>query len=182
MEIKVTFRFDASDKFMECVERFSKAAELMSKSGIIAALPEKENGVTKAVVTPDGVKVNKKEVVFEQTDASTKPQAAEKAEAVAAAEPPSAEKASADKTPTEADVREAMHRTRQRIEGEDYKENPGEGYEKWHKKLTSIFKNIAAELGSDKPSTLPEDKRANFISQCDEIITDGDELTVKLPF
>ena len=57
---------------------------------------------------------------------------------------------------TEQDVREAMHRTRQRVEGEDYKNNTNsEGYKKYHKQLTATFKNIAALLGSDKPSTLP---------------------------
>ena len=77
---------------------------------------------------------------------------------------------------TEEDVRAAMHRTRQRIEGEDYKDNPtSEQYQKYHKPLTAQFKNIASLLGSDKPSTLPEDKRAVFIKQCEElkIMKDG---------
>lgn len=78
--------------------------------------------------------------------------------------------------PTEEDVRAAMHRTRQRIEGEDYKEHTdSEMYQKYHKPLTAQFKNISALLGSDKPSTLPEDKRADFIKQCEElkIMEDG---------
>lgn len=77
---------------------------------------------------------------------------------------------------TEEDVRAAMHRTRQRIEGEDYRDNvTGEQYQKYHKPLTAQFKNMAALLGSDKPSALPEDKRATFIKQCDElkIMKDG---------
>lgn len=72
---------------------------------------------------------------------------------------------------TEEDVREAMDRTRRRIEGEDYKENTaGELYKKYHKQLTATFKNISALLGSDKPSALPADKRADFISECDLLI------------
>lgn len=89
---------------------------------------------------------------------------------------PEAKQEEAAKPLTEEDVRAAMHRTRQRIEGEDYKENvTGELYKKYHKPLTAQFKNIAALLGSDKPSTLPEDKRASFIKQCDElkIMEDG---------
>lgn len=74
------------------------------------------------------------------------------------------------------DVRAAMHATRQRIEGEDYKENTnGELYKKYHKPLTAQFKNIAALLGADKPSALPSDKIADFIEQCGElkILKDG---------
>lgn len=77
---------------------------------------------------------------------------------------------------TAEDVRAAMHVTRQRIEGEDYKENTnGEAYKKYHKPLTAQFKNIAALLGAEKPSALPPDKIANFIEQCDglQIMEDG---------
>lgn len=77
---------------------------------------------------------------------------------------------------TAEDVRAAMHATRQRIEGEDYKENTnGELYKKYHKPLTAQFKNIAALLGADKPSALPFDKIADFIEQCNglQIMEDG---------
>ena len=58
-----------------------------------------------------------------------------------------------------------MHRTRTRIEGEDYKENTdGEKYQKYHKQLTASFKNISALLGADKPSALPADKSLVSIS------------------
>ena len=84
---------------------------------------------------------------------------------------------------TEEDVRAAMDKTRRRIEGEDYKNNTdGEGYKKYHKQLTATFKNIAALLGSDKPSTLPADKRASFIQQCDELIVENGEITTKVPY
>lgn len=77
---------------------------------------------------------------------------------------------------TAEDVRAAMHATRQRIEGEDYKENTnGELYKKYHKPLTAQFKNIAALLGADRPSALPSDKIADFIEQCNglQIMEDG---------
>ena len=85
---------------------------------------------------------------------------------------------------TEEDVRAAMHRTRTRIEGEDYKENTdGEKYQKYHKQLTASFKNISALLGADKPSALPADKRESFIKQCDELeIGDDGTITTKCPF
>lgn len=77
---------------------------------------------------------------------------------------------------TAEDVRAAMHVTRQRIEGEEYKENTnGELYKKYHKPLTAQFKNIAALLGADKPSALPSDKIADFIEQCNglQVMEDG---------
>lgn len=86
------------------------------------------------------------------------------------------EQQEAAKPLTEEDVRAAMHRTRQRIEGEDYRDNvTGEQYQKYHKPLTAQFKNMAALLGADKPSALPEDQRATFIKQCEElkIMEDG---------
>lgn len=77
---------------------------------------------------------------------------------------------------TAEDVRAAMHKTRQRIEGEDYKENTnGDLYKKYHKPLTAQFKNIAALLGAEKPSALPPDKIADFIEQCNglQVMEDG---------
>ena len=85
---------------------------------------------------------------------------------------------------TAEDVRAAMHKTRQRIEGEDYKENTdGEAYKKYHKPLTAQFKNIAALLGADKPSALPSDKIASFIDQCDHLqIMDDGTIGSNCPF
>lgn len=87
-----------------------------------------------------------------------------------------AEAEAEQKSLTAEDVRAAMHKTRQRIEGEDYKENTnGEAYKKYHKPLTAQFKNIAALLGAEKPSALPPDKIADFIEQCNglQIMEDG---------
>lgn len=89
-----------------------------------------------------------------------------------------------EKIYTKVDVREAMDRTRRRIEGEDYKTNTdGELYQKWHRKLTGWFKNTAAIYGSDKPSTLPDsDSRRKFIEDCDRVHTNEDDLTTPIPF
>jgi len=106
------------------------------------------------------------------------------AEESAAPEPEETPAEEEKKELTEEDVRAAMHRTRTRIEGEDYKENTdGEKYKKYHKQLTASFKNISSMLGADKPSALPSDKRGSFISQCDELII-GDDGTIetKCPF
>lgn len=88
------------------------------------------------------------------------------------------------KAPTMEDVRSAMHKARQRIEGENYKEQPdSEGYKMYHKQMTAAFKNISALLGADKPSALPEDKRTSFIGQCNEIIVKDDgTIGINVPF
>lgn len=114
------------------------------------------------------------EQVAEQEEAKAEeaaPQNEGQAKAQAEAE------AEAEQKPlTAEDVRAAMHKTRQRIEGEDYKENTNsEAYKKYHKPLTAQFKNIAALLGAEKPSALPPDKMADFIEQCNglQIMEDG---------
>lgn len=85
---------------------------------------------------------------------------------------------------TEVDVREAMDRCRKRIEGEDYKENTSsEGYKKWHRQLTSWFKNTSAALGAEKPSALPDhESREAFIKMCEEVTTEGGKLTTYAPY
>ena len=89
-----------------------------------------------------------------------------------------AEQPAQKKEYTEVDVRAAMHRVRQRIEGENYKEQPdSEGYKKWHKVLTAWFKNTAAVCGADKPSALPDsDSRYKFIQCCENVKVENDEL------
>lgn len=107
-----------------------------------------------------------------------------KAEEAAPQDEGQAEAQAEQKPLTAEDVRAAMHATRQRIEGEDYKENTnGDLYKKYHKPLTAQFKNIAALLGADKPSALPSDKIASFIKQCDElqIMKDG-TIGVNCPY
>lgn len=103
-------------------------------------------------------------------------QVAEQGEAKAKEAAPQNEGQAEQKPLTAEDVRAAMHVTRQRIEGEDYKENTnGDLYKKYHKPLTAQFKNIAALLGAEKPSALPPDKIADFIEQCNglQIMEDG---------
>lgn len=109
----------------------------------------------------------------------------EKKEVVAEPEQPAPVEAPTWKELTEVDVREAMDRCRKRIEGEDYKENTAsEGYKKWHRQLTSWFKNTSAALGAEKPSALPDhSSRVAFINACDAVIVDeSGNLTVPTPF
>lgn len=90
---------------------------------------------------------------------------------------PDAQADAATRQYTELDVREAIHRVRQRIEGEDYKENPdGELCKKYHRPLTAWFKRVAETIGGvDRPSALPPEKREAFISESEKtvILEDG---------
>lgn len=121
------------------------------------------------------------EAAANQADANGEQEEAKAEEAA----PQDESQAEAEEKPlTAEDVRAAMHKTRQRIEGEDYKENTnGDLYKKYHKPLTAQFKNIAALLGAEKPSALPPDKIASFMEQCDELrIMDDGTIGPKLPF
>ena len=131
------------------------------------------------------------EPVVQQQESKTDeaPQPAEVSNQEEAPTPePEAEVAPESKAPdnkeyTEVDVRAAMERTRKRIEGEDYKENTSsEKYKKYHRQRTAEFKNIAAFLGSEKPSALPTSElREAFCNQCDELILEAGKITRKVP-
>ena len=175
MEMKVVLKFDASDSFLACVEKFAEAAREMAHSGVIESLPEKGRGIARAIVTEDSVRVDRKEKVFPPVEEPAKPAAPAEAvvEAAAPAEPAAPAEA---KVPTVAEVRAAMDRCRKRIEGENYAtDTKSEGYQKYHKALTAEFKRISALLGSDKPSGLAEDQRWSFINEVNllDIMEDG---------
>ncbi len=140
---------------------------------------KKEEAADKPEPTKESAGDEQQEAAANEADANGE-QVAEQQEANEAApqdEGQAKAQAEAEQKPlTAEDVRAAMHKTRQRIEGEDYKENTnGDLYKKYHKPLTAQFKNIAALLGADKPSALPPDKIASFIEQCGElqILKDG---------
>lgn len=86
--------------------------------------------------------------------------------------------------PTVNDVKDAMHATRERIEGAGYAENTNsEGYRKYHKPLTAAFKTLAAEYGADKPSLLAPERRQGFIMACgDLVVKDDGTIGTELPF
>lgn len=74
------------------------------------------------------------------------------------------------------EARRIMHETRQRFEGEDYKNNTqSEEYKKYHKALNVEFIRIANVLGADKPSLLTAEKIYDFQEACVrlEILDDG---------
>lgn len=145
---------------------------------LVSAILHKETQHTEASLEPNTLAEEKP--VRESRKAKEEPTESEAPieESQATTEESQAPQDNTSKELTEEDVRAAMHRTRVRIEGEDYKENTdGELYKKFHKQLTAQFKNISALLGADKPSALPADKRESFITQCDELLI-GDDGTI----
>lgn len=157
------------------------AEEALDGNGQVDNKPEDTTPVQPQQPTNKRGGKKKEEAAANEADANGE-QVAEQEEAKAEEAAPDNEsqakaQAEAEQKPlTAEDVRAAMHKTRQRIEGEDYKENTnGDLYKKYHKPLTAQFKNIAALLGAEKPSALPPDKIANFIEQCDglQIMEDG---------
>lgn len=131
------------------------------------------------------------EEAVQESDKGEKPEpVGTKADAPAPAQqeqkaPEASEQESQPKQYTELDVREAMHKARQRIEGEDYQNNTtGDLYKKYHRALSSWFKRTAEVIGGiDKPSALPADKRETFINECAQVqlLEDG-TIGIKAPF
>lgn len=83
------------------------------------------------------------------------------------------------------EVREIMHRTRQRFEGENYKENTdSEHYKKYHRQLTAQFKQIASLLGYEKPSAIDTPEKVDsFAAQCDDLyIAEDGSIATKVPY
>lgn len=114
--------------------------------------------------------------------AEQKPAEPEKAAPVEAAAP--------QKEYTTEDVRAAMDRARQRIEGENYKNEKTEGRVKFHSALTERFKDYAGWIvkkeGQEKPSQLPDSaSRAQFIAMCNNLALSEDGTQIiedDLPF
>lgn len=142
------------------------ASALLDRLGAAPAVREAEPAAATAKIEP----VRKPEPEQEKAEP-------EKAEA----EDPAG---SVRKACTVADIREAMDRTRQRIEGADYKNSTdSEPYKKWHRRLTAWFMETAALYGGEKPSMIPDGPgRQKFISDCDRLEVSGEELTTKTPF
>lgn len=127
--------------------------------------------------------VEQKPAETEQTaqDLEQKPAKAE--QKAAEPEQPASATPQEKKDYTTEDVRAAMDRARQRIEGENYKNEKTEGRARWHAVLTERFKDFAGWIvrkeGQEKPSQLPDsESRAQFIAMVDtlKLSEDGEKL------
>ena len=162
------------------------AAILTKKPTATVEVPASEQPSAEAPIDAAPAHAEPKRGRKAKTQTAEEPKAEEPSEEPAKepkAEEPSAEAPTEGKAPTAEDVRKAMDRARVRIEGEDWETNiTSEGRTKYHKQLTATFKNISSLLGSDKPSTLPEENRRSFINQCDELVVENGEIITTLPF
>lgn len=162
------------------------AAILTKKPTATVEVPASEQPSAEAPIDAAPANAETKRGRKAKTQTAEEPKAEEPSEEPAKepkAEEPSAEAPTEGKAPTAEDVRKAMDRARVRIEGEDWETNiTSEGRTKYHKQLTATFKNISSLLGSDKPSTLPEENRRSFINQCDELVVENGEIITTLPF
>jgi outer membrane biosynthesis protein TonB len=159
-------------------------AMLQGRTAAVAQLPETSDQPEDKPAKPKRQRTAPAAVDEPTPAADPQPTVEEAAPEQAQPAQPEAPTTDAPKQYTEEDIRAAMHKTRQRIEGGDYKTNTdGDLYKRYHKQLTASFKNIASMLGAEKPSALPADKRESFCIQCEELyIDDNGELQVKLPF
>ena len=162
------------------------AAILTKKPTATVEVPASEQPSAEAPIDAAPANAETKRGRKAKTQTAEEPKAEEPSEEPAKepkAEEPAAEAPTEGKAPTAEDVRKAMDRARVRIEGEDWETNiTSEGRTKYHKQLTATFKNISSLLGSDKPSTLPEENRRSFINQCDELVVENGEIITTLPF
>lgn len=188
MEIKVTFRFDATEGFLVCIDNFRKAAEAIASSGIIETLPAKDAGVVKAVATEDGVTMKKKEQVWPPVGQQESPVAASESAAgqpsqpATEEQPAAAEEAPGASTPTVEDMRAAVARCRERIEGAGWEDKTSDGYKLYHKKVTAAVKGILGFCGTDKIPSVAEDKRQVFINSVDNLVLVDGEVQSEQPF
>ena len=160
------------------------AEEALNGNGQVENKPEDTTPAQPQQPTNKRGRKKKEEAAADKPEPTKEPAEDEQQEAAANEADANGEQVAEQKPLTAEDVRAAMHVTRQRIEGEDYKENTnGDLYKKYHKPLTAQFKNIAALLGAEKPSALPPDKIADFIEQCDHLqIMDDGTIGSNCPF
>ena len=168
----MTMMLDCTDRFAGSMRDLNEAMSKAFGSGVVKKVTEPKSNDDQPVVDTEPAKEQEPEQKEQEPVTET-------AEHKEEADHPEEENKDAPIDPakdyTAEDVRKAMHRARLRIEGSDYETNQqGEGYVKYHKTLSKEFVSIAKLLGSDKPSALPAERRAEFINDCDSLIKKGD--------
>lgn len=158
MEISVNVKLDASEKLLGGITRIADAITVVCeycKEKKEAVAGQKIQAVPCSEPTKEQVVAELKSAVETAKELDQQPEI------------------------TEADIREAMQKVRDRIEVQEDKEERN----KYHRNLTSQFKLIAEEIAECKPSQLPtQENRRRFIERIGELeIFDG-EITEKAPF
>ena len=166
LEVKVNVQIGVTPEVASLV-----SAILNKPAGVEAPKPAAPAAETEApaeaATAPAARRGRPKKEQAAQAEAPAEAPAEQPAEAAAPAADPKPEDAAGEDMPDsvyfpqEEDVRTAMHKTRERIEGEDYKDKPSDDL---HRAVTDVFKAIANDLsGQKKPSALPQELRQAFI-------------------
>lgn len=191
MDLRFTLMLDCTDRFAESMRDFKQAVSTACGSGMVekVKIPDQPSDTPSEEGKDDGNSIPGKGTEMERPaddgDGQYGKRQPKEEPKDDLAEAVNTQDSDTDgKEYTEADVRKAMHEARCRIEGDDYKTNKtSERYVKHHKALSAEFVRMAGLLGSDKPSTLPADKRAEFINDCDSLYeTPEGTIGRKIPF
>ena len=181
MDITLTMTLDCTDRFASSMRDLNEAMSKAFGSGVVKRVVETEKKDDATGVAAEPAK--------EQEPAQKEPEpVTEAAEHKEESAQPEEEKKDAPIDPakdyTAGDVRKAMHEARLKIEGPDYENNQqGEGYVKYHNLLSKEFVSMARLLGSNKPSALPADRRAEFINDCKSLVIKSDgTIGREIPF
>ncbi len=162
LEVKVNVQIGVTPEVASLV-----SAILNKPAGVEAPKPAAPAAETEAPAEAATAPAARRGRPKKEQAAQAEAPAEQPAEAAAPAADPKPEDAASEDMPDsvyfpqEEDVRTAMHKTRERIEGEDYKDKPSDDL---HRAVTDVFKAIANDLsGQKKPSALPQELRQAFI-------------------
>lgn len=162
LEVKVNVQIGVTPEVASLV-----SAILNKPAGVEAPKPAAPAAETEAPAEAAAAPAVRRGRPKKEQAAQAEAPAEQPAEAAAPAADPKPEDAASEDMPDsvyfpqEEDVRTAMHKTRERIEGADYKDKPSDDL---HRAVTEVFKAIANELsGQKKPSALPQELRQAFI-------------------
>lgn len=192
MELQV--KFTLSDRLFELLEdKLPNLGRRIEKSigKELGAQVRRESNVTITVSKGDDPQAEEDAPVAVEVTPRPEAVAADAPKTVAELQPAEPQPAASGVAPANPKkvaevIREIMHRARQRFEGEDYKENAGsEAYQKYHRQLNTVFKQIAMQLGYEKPSYIDTMEKAEaFRAMCDELVLDdnGNVTAPSAPF
>ena len=162
LEVKVNVQIGVTPEVASLV-----SAILNKPAGVEAPKPAAPAAETEAPAEAATAPAARRGRPKKEQAAQAEAPAEQPAEAAAPAADPKPEDAASEDMPDsvyfpqEEDVRTAMHKTRERIEGKDYKDKPSDDL---HRAVTDVFKAIANDLsGQKKPSALPQELRQAFI-------------------
>ena len=113
--------------------------------------------------------------------------AAEQPAAEPAAEPvvpvvPAEQEPGADKPYTDQELRDFMDMAISRLAGNDWRENKDPKAVAIRKRCATLFKQIAASLGAERPTMLPDEKRQQFVKGLESITLNSGGMPEWLPF